>query len=811
MNISEDKFLNKSAEEIVDDILLQYKNNTKDALAYLQELSTNDGLVSSENLSKLKKAEDLLKNKAKKEALIEKFWPFDIFKKRYDIELSCIPPFMKEPIRITLTDTTGFDDPKVVEAYQKIRKKHPKSIIYARNPELGTKTFYENSIRDFKLKLYKENNLIESAYVGNLQIAKKLSETICENNNEYTKVEILKENKIVDVYNKLKNKKFIWNNKDNNKNKKEKNKDNTLTKLMNDFSNNKEVQNIEANLLSTVTGIAPQFLGGVTKALNTAIKMPFKKPVREDTDDKKYGTSDKMLDKDFINPVQDTNNIDNRILLALHGIHPNLIDLRKPKLNWPEKWNTQLLSNGIPHTVAAQDIKNNYDNLSAPVLFVLNGMYDNDKPLPTEEELSNPELLEKYKEQYVSDNDQVVMIPKIPSTFNGYSVKTGEPLYTYKDGKPFILTVKNFKRLLNDPVNISKLDRFQNKNDMSSEGITNILSRDIIAKNYMDDNYDNWEAEYKDLYNLEAYDLPIRSNIYIEWKKYNNEHKELTPEIVYDKFFLPQYRDKLNQNDNVTIQSIENLIAALPENEKQKITKQYLNLISETPETDLTLTLVKFKNEIGQKTACWNQINTVVNGSLYELENELQNHPSLLKLLEKFKATIVDECTIKDGPFKGLPDSKKINSSNFKEYVKSVIAKFNSKFEKTPIKINKEPSFSDTDIEDVSSSLKRNMDNVFDKAKHMINTIPDINITEEKRQEYLSELNELKVQLINKKISDPEFTIDDIIKIVQNFKDKIREETHTKRTSLDNKLSTKYNDALYAELNDLDNNDNEEE
>ena len=305
--------------------------------------------------------------------------------------------------------------------------------------------------------------------------------------------------------------------------------------------------------------------------------------------------------------------------------------------------------------------------------------------------------------------------------------------------------------------------------------------------------------------------IPTRGNIYIEWKKYNNEHKELTPEIVYDKFFLPQYRDKLSQSDDITIQSIENLIAALPENEKQKITKQYLSLISETPETNLTSALVKFKNEIGQKTACWNQINTVVNGSLYELENELQNHPSLLKLLEKFKTAIVDECIIKDGPFKGLPDSKKINSSNFKEYVKSVIAKFNSKFEKAPIKINKEPSFSDTDIEDMSSTLKRDMDNVFEKAKHMINTIPDINITEEKRQEYLNELNKLKLKLINKKISDPEFDVDDIIDEVQGFKDKVREETHTKRTSLDNKLSTKYNDALYAELNDLDSDDENDE
>ena len=43
MNINEDKFLNKSAKEIVDDMLSQHKTPS-DALAHTNELLNDDGL-----------------------------------------------------------------------------------------------------------------------------------------------------------------------------------------------------------------------------------------------------------------------------------------------------------------------------------------------------------------------------------------------------------------------------------------------------------------------------------------------------------------------------------------------------------------------------------------------------------------------------------------------------------------------------------------------------------------------------------------------------------------------------------------------
>ena len=72
MNISENEFANKSADQIVKDVLEQHKQNAKDALAYIQNITTDDGLsLSKETKAQLKKAEDMLVKRVKRESMAE--------------------------------------------------------------------------------------------------------------------------------------------------------------------------------------------------------------------------------------------------------------------------------------------------------------------------------------------------------------------------------------------------------------------------------------------------------------------------------------------------------------------------------------------------------------------------------------------------------------------------------------------------------------------------------------------------------------------------------------------------------------------
>ena len=156
MNINEDKFTNKSADQIVKDVLLQHKNNTQDALAYIKNISNDDGLsLSDETKEQLKKAEDMLVNRAKRESLSE---GWGLFKQKeepvkYPARLITFPPFKKEPTIMQLPGITSLEDPIIDQALQLMRKRHPHSIINLES-ELGRKTFYENSIKDYKIQAY---------------------------------------------------------------------------------------------------------------------------------------------------------------------------------------------------------------------------------------------------------------------------------------------------------------------------------------------------------------------------------------------------------------------------------------------------------------------------------------------------------------------------------------------------------------------------------------------------------------------------------------------------------------------------------
>lgn len=209
MNINEDKFLNKSAKEIVDDMLSQHKTPS-DALAHTNELLNDDGL-SDKTKEELKKAANMLQDKTNEKELNEGKWLSRIKsmfnpqpKPGYTVELVCYPPFKKEPEVIKLDNIQSLDDPKVDEAYKYIRHLHPKSPIRLYS-ELGNKTFYENSSAEYQIKAYdKESNRVDSFNAGTLPQAMAMCEKMWNANDaKYKSIEVIHDNNVVTTYNGL--------------------------------------------------------------------------------------------------------------------------------------------------------------------------------------------------------------------------------------------------------------------------------------------------------------------------------------------------------------------------------------------------------------------------------------------------------------------------------------------------------------------------------------------------------------------------------------------------------------------------------
>lgn len=209
MNINEDKFLNKSAKEIVDDMLSQHKTPS-DALAHTNELLNDDGL-SDKTKEELKKAANMLQDKTNEKELNEGKWLSAIKsmfnpqpKPGYTVELVCYPPFKKEPEVIKLDNIQSLDDPQVDEAYKSIRRLHPKSQIRLYS-KLGNKTFYENSSAEYQIKAYdKESNRVDSFNAGTLPQAMAMCEKMWNANDaKYKSIEVIHDNDVVTTYNGL--------------------------------------------------------------------------------------------------------------------------------------------------------------------------------------------------------------------------------------------------------------------------------------------------------------------------------------------------------------------------------------------------------------------------------------------------------------------------------------------------------------------------------------------------------------------------------------------------------------------------------
>lgn len=244
MNITEDKFSNKSAEEIVDDMLSKHNNNTVDALNHTKEILNNDGLsFSKETKEELKKAADMLKDKAKEESLMEAIWPFKHKEKpTCDATFELYLPFTNTPKTYTLKDITGLDDPRIEKVHQIIRKSHPKSTIYMRS-DFGNKRFYESTDHSFTIKAKNKDGRIETRHAGNLPIAMNLSEKLFES-DRFEEIEIQHEKGSVGTYKGLKEGWILTEDKG----------------LLRSLVNNKTVGHLAAAGLGALTGINPILL-----------------------------------------------------------------------------------------------------------------------------------------------------------------------------------------------------------------------------------------------------------------------------------------------------------------------------------------------------------------------------------------------------------------------------------------------------------------------------------------------------------------------------------------------------------------------
>ena len=111
MNINEDKFANKSAEEIISDMLTQHKNNSKEALEHIQDILKDDGLtLGDEAKANLEKAATILSDKGLKEGWFSKDAP-----KKYAVKFEVYLPFKKEPAQFQIPPVASLNDPLVKE------------------------------------------------------------------------------------------------------------------------------------------------------------------------------------------------------------------------------------------------------------------------------------------------------------------------------------------------------------------------------------------------------------------------------------------------------------------------------------------------------------------------------------------------------------------------------------------------------------------------------------------------------------------------------------------------------------------------
>ena len=565
MNINEDKFANKSAEEIIDDMLSQHKNNSKEALEHMQDILKDDGLTLGDDAkANLKKAVDILSDKGLKEGWFSKPAP------KYAVTFEVYLPFKKEPAQFQIPPVSSLNDPLVKDAVAKIRKRHPRSTIYIRS-ELGdqkiteekepkkggfvkallsnditknlaatalagvtgispifTKTLTNGmlkatadkfeSTKEYQVNLYTENTQY-TCYVGSLGIAL----TLAEKSSEYSKVDVLKENNIICSYDRS----------------------------LKEWSTND-------------------------------IKNTLKEDIYSDDDIEAHS---------YVDLKQDLANIDERAKLIQCHLNPNLIDSRKPKFH------------NIFGRKEYVEIPGLNNKESGEVLVVLDGI-----------------------DQEVNEQDpkqtEVTLLKKIPVSVTD----NGTPVY--RNGEKFVVTVNQFIKLLNDPENAGILEKFEKSKDpavLSDIEAEEFAELDKYAKEILDSKYPEWEAAHEEEYNLDNYTLPERAEIYKAWKDRNRSNmyqqaRELTPEEVNKQFGFKKLKNQLkNQKDGAKLMTAyDSVRRAIPENDQINLDNKLLDILN----NDESINPNEIRQIIGYYGAK-NQLNQLSKGKLVKVANDL--------------------------------------------------------------------------------------------------------------------------------------------------------------------------------------------
>lgn len=592
MNINEDKFANKSAEEIIDDMLSQHKNNSKEALEHMQDILKDDGLtLSSDTKANLEKAVDILSDKGLKEGWFSKPAP------KYEVKFEVYLPFKKEPAQFQIPPVSSLDDPLVKETLAKIRARHPKSTIYIRS-ELGdqkiteekenkkggffksllsnditknlaatalagitgispvftksvtngmlkaTADKFENVNKNYKINLYNENGTY-TCYAGNLPIALTLIENTQIN---YAKADVLYEDNIICSYNKAL---------------KEWSMNNNINTLKEDIYDNNDIET-----------------------------------------------------HSYVDLRQDLANIDERAKLIQCGLNPNLIDKRKPKWHNPFGRKEYVEIPGLNEKEASE------------VLVVLDG-------------------IDQEVNQQDPKQTEVTLMKKVPVSVT----EDGTPVY--KNGEKFVVTVSQFIDLLNNPENAEKLEKFEKSKDsavLSDIQAEEFAEIDKLAKEILDNKYPEWEKAHNDIYNLDAYTLPERAEIYKAWKDRNRTNiyqqaRELTPEEVNKQFGFKKLKDQLkSQKDGAKLMTAyDSTRRAIPEEDQVNLDNELLDILN----NDSDVYSNKIRQIIGYYGAK-NQLNQLSKGKLAKIANDL---PDTIKsnfndeLAELIKTKYIDAST----------------------------------------------------------------------------------------------------------------------------------------------------------------------
>ena len=593
-----------------------------------------------------------------------------IFDDTFEAKLVVYPPFKKEPDMITVMDARALSDPKIQNAYHILRKRYPKSPIRLYS-ERGNKTFYENSKTDYEVQVSNNNGLLEFYNAGNLNIAlsmaetlaadktlteavfniidKKTNETVARYNNGNWQTE-LKEDKeefkthlkdlviagassvlgvdpaVINpiagpVYDKLTSTKKT---KDKDTaTKKQKKQDKEDTKKFNEWKNSSRIKPAVQVIKNWITSNVKDkekaklvydeykvFLYDIYKKspnmatinLVKTSKTYLKKVIKEK--DKKEAVDDNRKPDYFVKDaefIRDRNyaNIDERIRYAQSGLHPDLDDYRKPAwiVEGYEKYFDEKAQQTYPQT------------------FKLDGISQEQ----IEDENGNFVAKWVYLRPYIQKDP---------------TVSTTTPLKSFLQ-----MSVQDFKNIMNDPINLETLMKFEQKHPESPE---DIIALEIELKQILDEKYPIWKNAYWDKYELDKYDEADRASIYLMHKNREDKQQDLNVEDIAATFRLTQQPENFAQDYTNAIDTINKLArkqnkTPQEEEELRKANSVYNHSLAWVPAKDGGVKEI-FQTTINSLNKYYPELKPSFNHMLYDWANdESRSINSLKNIINKIQ------------------------------------------------------------------------------------------------------------------------------------------------------------------------------